>query len=596
MKLALLVGGGLLAVFARIAPAQEDRAPAPPVQEVPTFRAGVNAVLVDVVVIDRQGRPISGLTREDFQVFEDGVAQTIATFDVTDWTSYVGERIEGAPAEGGVNTYPRRFIFILNRQGARFEYLNRAKRDLGTFIVESMAEGDEAMVIDVGYSLKVVQDFQAGKAQTLQAVRKLSQMQIDYPMGADRAAQQVYRDLESIGQALLGIPGRKIVILFSNELATFAPPGSSWVDNSFSLRKAVESLNQANTSVYTLDIRGADSSTSIMGGLSPLATETGGRYFHNNPSFGPPLRQIGAENQRYTSELRLLQRRVDGSYRKIEVKVAREGANVIARPGYFARGPEAVTTEATEDKPEDPPKARAAGELPLAVELSTYLLPTGTGTVHVPVSVALPPDLLTGEGGDGRKLRLNVVDGSGKVVHSLEEPVSLERFYVISSVSLAPGSYLLEVIVSAGERELHRTSTEIQIPPGLGDRFGLSSILPVVSREAAESVGASKLPLLPVSAARRGEALHVLFRILPGRESPSKRARVSYRILDPGGAEVLKDKVKDELSLSDRADGTPVVLSLPTRSLDYGTYRVEVRIEDPSSGRAASSEIEFRVR
>jgi len=594
MRLALLIGGGLLTLFARMAPAQEDRAQVP---QVPTFRAGVNAVLLDVVVIDREGQPIPGLLREDFQLFEDGVPQTVATFDVTDWTSYVGERAEGASREGGVNTYPRRFIFILNRQGARFEYLNRAKRDLGTFIVESMAEGDEAMVIDVGYSLKVVQNLQAGKEQTLQAVQKLSQMQIDYPMGPDRAAQQIFRDLESLGQALLAIPGRKIVILFSNELFTFARPGSREIDNSFSLKKAVESLNQANTSVYTLDIRGPDSESSFEGGLSPLATETGGRYFHSNPSFSPPLRRIGAENQRYyLLSYVSTNAEFDGSYRKIEVKVAREGATVIARPGYFAREPEAVTTDAPEEKPEDPPKARAAAELPLAVELSTYLLPTGASTVHVPLTVALPADLLTGAGGAERKLRLNVADESGNPVHSFEAPVSLERFYVISSLSLEPGSYVLEVIVSAGERELHRASTGIQIPPGLRDRFGLSSILPVVSRDAAASVGASDLPLLPVSAVRRGEALHVLFQILSGREAPSKRARVSYRILDPEGSEVLKYRVKDEIALADRPDGTPVILSLPTRSLAYGTYRVEVRIEDPSSGRAATSEIEFRVR
>jgi hypothetical protein len=168
-------------------------------------------------------------------------------FDVTDWTSYVGERVEGASPEGGVNTYPRRFIFLLNRQGAAFEYLARAKRDLRAFIVESMAEGDEAMVIDVGYSLKVVQDFRAGKADTLEAVRKLSQMQIDYPMGADRAAQQIYRDFESLVQALVGIPGRKVVILFSNELPTFAPPGAVTDKPS---GEAVESLNQANTGLH----------------------------------------------------------------------------------------------------------------------------------------------------------------------------------------------------------------------------------------------------------------------------------------------------------------------------------------------------------
>jgi VWFA-related protein len=588
MRLGLFLGGGLLAAFSPIATIQET-------QQVPTFRAGVSAVLVDVVVVDGDGNAVSGLTREDFQVFEDGAAQTIATFDVTDWRSYLGERAEGASPEGRLNTYPRRFIFIVNRQGAQFEHIYRAKRDLGTFIVESLAEGDEAMVVDIGYSLKVVQDLKTGKEQTLLAVRSLSQMQIDYPMGRDRSAHEIYRDLESLGEALSMTAGRKVVIFFSNDLQTFAPPGSRDIDNSFSLQAAVESLNQANTTVYTFDIRGPDSPfPSIEGGLSPLATSTGGRFFHSNPTFNPPLRRVGAENQRYYLLSYVpTNPELDGSYRKIDVKVAREGATAIARPGYFAREREPVTTDAKDDKPADSAKAAVDAELPLALELSTYLLPTETGAVRVPIAVALPAELLTGDSGAERKLRLNLADDSGKSVRSFEESVSLDRFYVLENLTLQPGSYVLEVIVSSGEREIHRASTGIEIPSGLGDRFGLSSIVPVVSPDATASVG-SGLPLLPVSAVRRGEALHVLFLILCGREAPAKRARVSYRILDGEGAEVLKKRVKDEVDLS--SAGTPVILSLPSRSLAYGTYRVEVRAEDPSSGRAATSEIEFRVR
>jgi VWFA-related protein len=559
--------------------------------QVPTFRGGVSAVLVDVVVVDREGHPLSDLTREDFQILEDGVPQTLSTFDVTDWTSYVSERTEGQAA-GPTNTYPRRFLFIVNRQGAKFEHLNRAKRDLAEFIVESMAEGDEAMVIDIGYSLKVVQNFQAGKEETLQTVRKLSQMQIDYPLGPDRAADQTYRDLESLGHALGKIPGRKIVIFFSNELLTFPGPGSRATNNSFSLKKAVESLNQANTTVYTLDIRGPDAPfPSVQGGLSPLATETGGRFFRNAITFGPPLERIGTENQRYyLLSYVSTNTEVDGSYRTIEVKVKREDATVIARPGYFAREPETVSTE------DDLPDARPEADFPLALELSTYLLPSSQGPVLVPWSVALPADLLMGDGGEERKLRLEVRSAAGATVHSFEEPVSLDRSSVVSSFSLDPGAYTIDVTLSAGGKELHRASTGMDVPSGLADRFGLSSILPVVSRDAAANVGAKELPLLPVSAVRRGESLHILFQILPGLDSPSRRARVSYRILDAEGAEVLKDRVKDEIGLAGKASGTPVVVSLPTRSLAFGTYRVEVRIEDPSSGRAATSEIEFRVR
>ena len=132
--------------------------------------------------------------------------QEIATFDVTDWTSYVAAQTGDGPRTGPVNTYPRRFVFIVNRVGAQFEWLNRAKRGLASFIVESMADGDEAMVVDVAHSTKVVQEFRAAKEETLKAVRGLSQMQIDYPQPNeyfDRGAISLLRNVydRSIAEA-----------------------------------------------------------------------------------------------------------------------------------------------------------------------------------------------------------------------------------------------------------------------------------------------------------------------------------------------------------------------------------------------------------
>jgi VWFA-related protein len=49
--------------------------------EQPTFRASVRRVLVDVVVTNGQGAPVTGLPKADFQVFEDGKPQPLASFD-----------------------------------------------------------------------------------------------------------------------------------------------------------------------------------------------------------------------------------------------------------------------------------------------------------------------------------------------------------------------------------------------------------------------------------------------------------------------------------------------------------------------------------
>ena len=54
--------------------------PASAQQSGPRYRADVETVLVNVLVTDRQGQPISGLEKENFQLFEDGVEQDILNF------------------------------------------------------------------------------------------------------------------------------------------------------------------------------------------------------------------------------------------------------------------------------------------------------------------------------------------------------------------------------------------------------------------------------------------------------------------------------------------------------------------------------------
>lgn len=49
-------------------------------QERPQFRARVDLVEVDVVVIDGSGRIVRGLTKEDFELREGGKAAEIKTF------------------------------------------------------------------------------------------------------------------------------------------------------------------------------------------------------------------------------------------------------------------------------------------------------------------------------------------------------------------------------------------------------------------------------------------------------------------------------------------------------------------------------------
>src|SRR5829696_5886468 len=67
----VVILAGLTALAAAQQPTQDERQ---------TFRSRVTVVPVDVRVIDRDGRPVTDLRREDFTLSEDGVAQQIVHF------------------------------------------------------------------------------------------------------------------------------------------------------------------------------------------------------------------------------------------------------------------------------------------------------------------------------------------------------------------------------------------------------------------------------------------------------------------------------------------------------------------------------------
>jgi VWFA-related protein len=75
------IRGCLLGLVLLSLPAYSQTASPDTSGERTTFRANVRRVLVDVVVTNAKDEPVTGLPREDFQVFEDGQLQTLASFD-----------------------------------------------------------------------------------------------------------------------------------------------------------------------------------------------------------------------------------------------------------------------------------------------------------------------------------------------------------------------------------------------------------------------------------------------------------------------------------------------------------------------------------
>ena len=72
-----------------------------PAQQPPAVRGGTTAVVVDVIVRDPKGRPVTGLTRNDFELFEDGVRQGIGAFTAFGATGEMGGSSTGVTQPSG---------------------------------------------------------------------------------------------------------------------------------------------------------------------------------------------------------------------------------------------------------------------------------------------------------------------------------------------------------------------------------------------------------------------------------------------------------------------------------------------------------------
>ena len=67
--------------------------PSAPQTQSGSYSAGATAVLVDVVVRNKQDQPLHGLTAHDFEIFEDGVRQIIGSFSVVERAGGIGIRV-----------------------------------------------------------------------------------------------------------------------------------------------------------------------------------------------------------------------------------------------------------------------------------------------------------------------------------------------------------------------------------------------------------------------------------------------------------------------------------------------------------------------
>lgn len=319
----------------------------------------VNAVLLDVIVTDDSGNQILGLTKNDFVVEENGVAQEVESVSYLTNRQLLDAREGSAPFQVERVQENRYFIFFFDKPeaGALFDQLAQARRAVRDFIRDEMKAGDLVAIAGHDVRLKIYSDFTSDKAALERALNAssrfgpgiMSAKAGNEPSLLRNIARDVmsgetgtvYEALTLLADSAAPIRARKNLVLFSPGMADLSEEvrnGTLW-NRSRYVDPMLDALNAANVSVYSVQLQrpshGVSTTSALHQRLTELATSTGGHYFQFNSSFKPVIEAVEETNAGYyLVSYRSQKPRGEKGFQKVSVDVRNPEFKVTARSGY----------------------------------------------------------------------------------------------------------------------------------------------------------------------------------------------------------------------------------------------------------------------
>lgn len=293
----LLVSAALAAsaggLFPAIAQDDEDQ----------PIRVDSSLVLVSATVSDKSGKPLFGLARSDFRVFEDGVEQRIDLFQ-TEKAAFAA-------------------VILLDTSGSMEARVSLARSAAIRFL-EGLREDDVAAIYNFDSKVSLVQDF----SNSRDIVEGIFDLKAAGMTVLNDAVLRAARELSSRPE------GRRAIIVLSDGADT-----RSGVSPDRALREALN----AGATIYTVDMSSIDSKGSDrmqnQGVLKNYAEKSGGRFIATpggaalRDAFRSIVEELGTQ---YTIGYQPANTARDGKWRTIELKSERPGISIRARKGYNA--------------------------------------------------------------------------------------------------------------------------------------------------------------------------------------------------------------------------------------------------------------------
>ena len=282
------------------------------------FRTGTNLVSLNVTVVDPQKQYVSGLTQQDFAVYEDGVQQQLRFFES--------------------RQIPMDLILLIDISSSMRDKMT-VVHDAAVGFLKSMKEGDRGAVVAFNDKVDVLQALTSDGAALEQAIRGTT------AKGSTSLNNALYIALKQFGRSAAGdgdLRRQAIAVLSDGE------DTSSLI----SFEDVLSLARKTGVSIYTIGLHskyqngrnGAPPTlryfSSADFSMKSLAQETGGQAFF--PMEVAELKGIYATIARelasqYSLAYSPANPRSDGRYRRIVVRVAaRPELQLRTRSGYTA--------------------------------------------------------------------------------------------------------------------------------------------------------------------------------------------------------------------------------------------------------------------
>jgi Ca-activated chloride channel family protein len=280
-----------------------------------TFHAGVDLVHFSVIVTDKQGAPVAGLSRDDFEIVEEGKRQTITYF------------AEGDPRDGDNlgDVLPLHLGLGLDTSGSMEQDIH----DVRTAIIKFLNANESAVDVTL---LDFDTEVRISRYASSEYARLIERIRMREPEGWTAF-------YDALGVYLNGATsqtGHKILLVYTDGGDT---------RSALTYSELLDLLKASDVTMYVigyLEHHSSSARNEQRMQLQRLAATTGGQAFF--PSSLKELDEIyqGIQREiaaRYSLGYVSTDTRTDGAWRKVEIRLKRpdlRNAKIRTRSGYFA--------------------------------------------------------------------------------------------------------------------------------------------------------------------------------------------------------------------------------------------------------------------